>query len=295
MSNIKISELPEIEVLQDGCCMPVVSNGETTKMYYSKLKEKLQDDLQLSIPIATADTLGAVKIGDNLNVETDGTINANKQTDNNYTTAEKNKLADLSNYDLPIASESVLGGIKVGANLTIDEDGKLNASGGSSTGEKTPVGAVMQYAGSTAPTNWLICDGSAVSRTTYAELFNVIGTTYGTGDGSTTFNLPNSKGRVPVGVNSSDTDFNSLGKTGGEKTHKLTIEEMPRHNHTSSIINGNEIRWGGTGNMLNLESSNLQWTAGPDGSSIITGTSGAGQAHNNLQPYLVMNYIIKAL
>lgn len=128
--NIKISQLPEIELLQDGCCMPVVSDGQTTKMYYSKLKEKLQQDLQISIPIATADVLGAVKVGNYLTVEADGTLNAVKQTDNNYTTEEKNKLAGLSNYSLPIASESVLGGIKIGANLSIDEDGTLNASAG---------------------------------------------------------------------------------------------------------------------------------------------------------------------
>lgn len=94
------------------------------------------------------------------------------------------------------------------------------------------------------------------------------------------------KERSPIGVNISSTEdrFKTAGQQFGEKTHKLTIEEMPRHNHTSSIINGNEIRWGGTGNMLNLEPSNLQWTAGPNGSSIITGTSGAGQAHNNIHP-----------
>ena len=64
----------------------------------------------------------------------------------------------------------------------------------------TPVGSINLYAGSTAPTGWLICDGSAVSRTTYANLFSVIGTTYGTGDGSTTFNLPNLKRRFPLGA-----------------------------------------------------------------------------------------------
>ena len=88
----------------------------------------------------------------------------------------------------------------------------------------TPVGSIQMFGGTTAPSGWLICDGSEVSRTTYADLFNVIGTTYGTGDGSNTFNLPNFKGRVPVGLDGNDTDFNTLGKTGGSK-------ELQAHKH----------------------------------------------------------------
>jgi microcystin-dependent protein len=78
------------------------------------------------------------------------------------------------------------------------------------------------FAGSTAPTGWLLCDGTAVSRTTYSDLFAITSTTYGVGDGSTTFNLPNLKGRVPVGLDTSQTEFDVLGETGGAKTHTLT-------------------------------------------------------------------------
>ena len=77
----------------------------------------------------------------------------------------------------------------------------------------TPVGSISLFAGTTAPNGWLICDGSAVSRTTYANLFSVIGTTYGSGNGSTTFNIPNLKGKVPVGLDSSDTSFDTIGET----------------------------------------------------------------------------------
>lgn len=154
----------------------------------------------------------------------------------------------------------------------------------------TPVGCINLYAGSTAPTGWLICDGSAVSRTTYANLFSVIGTTYGTGDGSTTFNLPNLKGKVPVGLNSSDTDFDTLGETGGEKTHTLTVDEMPSHKHTG-------ISWyGSTALTLDTGTSGFlpqgTWGGGASTSNFQTGNTGGGQAHNNLQPYIVMNYII---
>ena len=97
----------------------------------------------------------------------------------------------------------------------------------------SPVGAVMQFAGTASPdSTWLMCDGTAVSRTTYSGLFAVIGTAYGSGDGSTTFNLPNVSGRVPVGLDSGDTDFDALGETGGAKTHTLSSSEIPSHNHS---------------------------------------------------------------
>lgn len=71
----------------------------------------------------------------------------------------------------------------------------------------------MMWLTGSAPTGYLLCDGTAVSRTTYAGLYAVIGTTYGTGDGTTTFNLPNMKGKVPVGYDTSQTEFNTIGKT----------------------------------------------------------------------------------
>lgn len=100
-----------------------------------------------------------------------------------------------------------------------------------------PVGEITMWGTTTAPTGWLICDGSAISRTTYAGLFALIGTTFGVGDGSTTFNLPNLKGRVPVGRDSADTDWDVLGETRGSKTHTLTISEMPSHTHIQNSHN----------------------------------------------------------
>ena len=148
--------------------------------------------------------------------------------------------------------------------------------------ENTPAGLISLFAGSTAPTGWLICDGTAVSRTTYADLFTAIGTTYGTGDGSTTFNLPNLKGRVPVGLDTSDTSFDTLGETGGEKTHTLLEAEMPTHSHKLPIA-------GTAGSSPYLISSYTTANRAELGS---TGSTGGGGAHNNLQPYIVMNYII---
>lgn len=96
-----------------------------------------------------------------------------------------------------------------------------------------PSGTVLPYAGSSAPSGWLLCDGSAVSRTTYARLFAVIGTTFGAGDGSTTFNLPDTRGRSVLGAGSgTGLTSRALGATGGAETHTLTEDEMPSHTHT---------------------------------------------------------------
>jgi microcystin-dependent protein len=155
----------------------------------------------------------------------------------------------------------------------------------------TLIGSIYMYAGSTAPTGYLICDGQAVSRSTYSDLFSVIGTTYGSGDGSTTFNIPNLKGKVIVGVDSNDSDFDTLGETGGEKTHTLTIDEMPKHDHKANEDNAND--------QFAYHSS----TISAYGSTVATGyglyrgnntaKTGGDQPHNIMQPYMVLNYIIR--
>jgi microcystin-dependent protein len=90
----------------------------------------------------------------------------------------------------------------------------------------TPTGAVLPYAGAAAPTGWLICDGTAKSRAVYAELYAVVGTTYGAGDGTTTFNIPDLRQRVPLGKAASGTG-STLGGTGGSKDAVAVS-----HNHT---------------------------------------------------------------
>lgn len=184
----------------------------------------------------------------------------------------------------------------VEGNLTFDstEDTRLqelwasqqisNSSGGIS-GDTLPIGSMIPYGNATPPTNWLVCDGSAVSRITYAELFSVIGTSYGAGDGSTTFNLPNKKGKVSVGLNASDTDFNTIGKTSGEKKHTLTVDEIPSHTHG---INFDQMwEFGGTDSIATT-------SGGPYGGNGYIKNTGGGQSHNNLQPYEVDCWIIKA-
>lgn len=196
--------------------------------------------------------------------------------------------------------------------------------------DSVPVGSIQAYGGMSAPTNWLICDGSAISRTDYKELFQIIGTTYGAGDGSTTFNLPDLRGKVAIGPNTA----HLLGTSGGQEEHihttgnfTLGINHIPSHNHNSRSLTGAitfRDHAGGDHNLV-LSASGIasvtktDWSGshGAAASTSISGykynnvnlnaththdAQGGGQAHNhgntgstsNMQPYLVTNYIIKA-
>lgn len=161
-------------------------------------------------------------------------------------------------------------------------------------GASTPSGAVLEYAGSSAPAGWLLCAGQAVSRATYADLFTAIGTTYGVGDGSTTFNLPDLRGRATVGKDDmGGTSANritgawadSLGGSGGAETHTLTTGEMPAHGHPGSTA----VYSASTGSG----SSFARGGAPADLLAVTIASAGGGGAHNNLQPSIALNKIIK--
>lgn len=173
-------------------------------------------------------------------------------------------------------------------NLNLMQQYIENAIQGAVAGDTLPVGSIMPFGGETVPDNYLLCDGQAVSRTTYAQLFSVIGTSYGVGDGSTTFNLPDLRGRVPVGYDSTQTEFNSTGKTGGEKTHTLTVAEMPAHQHKMPIDS-----YVDTDAQTNSQRGG-HVSSGTAGVQYNTTSAGGGQPHNILQPYITQKYIIKA-
>ena len=153
-----------------------------------------------------------------------------------------------------------------------------------------PVGTIIPYAGTTIPSNYMKCEGQALSRIEYDILFSAIGTTYGVGDGTTTFNLPNLKGRVITGIDSNDTDFDALGETGGEKTHTLTIQEIPSHNH--GIRDTLDMSTVAGQNRSVVVGGGTTWNPGDPALSTNTGDD---QPHNIMQPYIVLNYIIKVL
>jgi len=147
------------------------------------------------------------------------------------------------------------------------------------SGTSVPAGTMLQTFCSSAPTGYLLCDGSAISRTTYANLFAAIGVTYGSGDSVTTFNLPDCRDKF---ILTKGTTYSTLGATGGEITHSLTISEMPSHTHNGPI--SYSVAAGGTPNG---------WIGTNSSSGLSTTSTGGGVSHNNMPPYIVINTCIK--
>lgn len=169
-------------------------------------------------------------------------------------------------------------------------------------GDAALTGEIKIWPGNAVPAGYLACDGALVSRTEYAALFAAIGTAYGEGDGTTTFAVPNLKGRIPVGMGGQKF-FLTMGESGGEEYHSLTIFEMPEHTHedlghthflndvNSEYVLSTEKNMGpalsGGGGKKYL--SEMESREGHASLSYV-GYSGA---HNNVQPYLTISYIIK--
>lgn len=165
------------------------------------------------------------------------------------------------------------------------------------------VGEIRQWPASALPdAKWLVCDGSSQLRTAYASLYAILGTRYGSAD-STHFNLPDYRGRTLVGQDTGQSEFAQIGQTGGEKTHTLILTEMPSHNHiqdphTHQVQVSNVSGYGGTdGQVSGAGIIDTSHTSGFLATATIATNqaTGGGQAHNNLQPYAVANYIIRAL
>jgi microcystin-dependent protein len=147
----------------------------------------------------------------------------------------------------------------------------------------SPSGTIAAFAGDLIPSGWLPCDGRAVSRTTYADLFASLNLKWGPGDGSTTFNVPDLRGRtlIGAGANPSLTE-RALGQTLGEETHTLTVIEMPSHTHSLTTVPAGDGPGGYSGGG---------WFGDPIAQS--TSSAGGDKPHNNMQPSAVVNYIVK--
>lgn len=182
-----------------------------------------------------------------------------------------------------------------------------------------PVGSVIDFAGASAPSGWMLCFGQAVSRTTYATLFAVIGTVYGAGDGSTTFNLPDCRGFVTAGRDdmggaaagrlTTALSGTTLGASGGAQNVALSIAQMPvhkmvgttktnniSHHHAGVVVGGSSASTGG-GAFSAVGSLTTGSTGAEDTAHVHPFESdpiGSGATHNNVQPTIIMNKIIRA-
>jgi microcystin-dependent protein len=172
------------------------------------------------------------------------------------------------------------------------------------SGSLVPPGSLLMFAGASAPDGYLLCDGAAISRTTYNILFAAISTTYGVGNGTTTFNLPDFRGRGALGVGTgAGLTPRTIGDAGGAETVTLTTDEMPSHSHTHNAnggagsgadpatglaySNGANTATGGldvTNGELNLYTTPI---------ALSLNNTGGGDPHENMAPFLAVNFIIK--
>lgn len=205
-------------------------------------------------------------------------------------------------------NNNTLSGQIAAINATLSNYGnRISALESSVSGLSTldVAGMVISISGNTIPTGWLPCDGRALNRVTYARLFTAIGTLYGGGDGTTTFNIPNCNGRMIVQQDNGAGNVPNINiaSIGGEWRHLLTKEEMPNHTHDILLTDSPNRR------IYNAEGGN-DWF-GLDPRSFAPGdvdnlvpqqaanwnyhnsSTGGGQAHNNMPPYITMQFIIR--
>lgn len=183
---------------------------------------------------------------------------------------------------------------------------------GVATSGSVPTGTISQYAGDIAPEGWLLCNGQEVLRDTYPALYATISNKYGTPSDGTKFKLPNLAGRVPVGAGTgTGLSARNLASSGGTETHTLSTSEIPSHYHTLSdpghdhrsytTINGDWVGistgYGESGwavaDSPGYNNNTSHIGAASNTTNISVNPSGGGGSHNNMQPYIVLNHIIR--
>ena len=245
-------------------CINGASNDDASIKFYVTSTKKAQGAIEGTcadlnngtlpgVPVNLASTaVGGITISLSWNAGAGGTVatyTAQCASDTAYiqnfgyitvssTSGTVSGLAGSSTYYCRILATNASGSSPWSDSITVN----TNANGCSDTGQygtypacypynSLPIATSIEGYWTSAPQGFLLEDGSAVSRTTYSDLFAAIGTTYGAGNGSTTFNLPDSRGRVAVNLSPSDAEFNTMGEKYGEKAHTISIAEMPSHTH----------------------------------------------------------------
>jgi len=197
-------------------------------------------------------------------------------------------------------NETIGGNLDVSGNLTVHGD--LKAKNFYATGNYylddyvlIPPGTVMQSAAINEPNGWFECDGRLLNRELYPDLFNAIGYTYSTSYSGVdlSFNIPDIRGRVPLGAGSgSGLTTRNLGSKGGEETHALTVNEMPAHTHSLTRRSNPDNGAYDINNNHENESS-AATTDRDDLGPFNTYSTGGSAAHNIMQPFVALRYIIK--
>jgi len=306
---VSVSAGDNLEASCDGSASGMVRNttavanaaGSTTQVQFNS-SGAMAGSANLTFNGTTLAVAGLTNSGNTVLGDAGGdalTINSNAMAIPNTLNVGSNTL-----YLSPSGTQVGIGTTTVGSNMLTVAGTVASTAGGfvfpdsttQTTAVTAPAASMMVFAGASAPSGWLLCFGQAISRTTYATLFSAVSTTYGIGDGSTTFNLPDMRGRVAAGADNMggsaagrltsttmSPDGNTLSATGGTQTHTLITAEMPAHTHSvpAQITSGVDI--GGGGAYL---------SAGLLNNGTSTSTGGGG-AHLNVQPTLVLNYIIK--
>lgn len=180
-----------------------------------------------------------------------------------------------------------------------------------------PIGSSVEYWGTSVPNSSFVFPiGQAISRTTYSVLFSIFSTTYGAGDGTTTFNVPDPTGRVTVMKEASATRLTStyfggnstvMGATGGSESHTLTTAQLATHSHANSLNDPGHVHTvgvgssgGGTGRVTQGVDNPGANVVGPvlsaaTGMTITNANAGSGDAHNNVQPTIICNRILRII
>lgn len=182
-------------------------------------------------------------------------------------------------FDGPVSIEFEDDELRVTPNFNLDE------------GDGVPTGQITAFGGASAPTGWQLCDGSAISRTTFAALFAAIGTTYGVGDGSTTFNVPDLRQRFPLGKAASGTG-STLGGTGGAIDHTHSLDSATAHaqvNAASNVFNHNRVTTASWNE--NVSATGLTTSSTADANTLGTKLGGSTATAN--APFQAVNFIIK--